>query len=108
MIDFDYVLQRDTLKTGTYTFKGLVGLSDIVYSPSGKRWDLVSQQEINNKTGLILGFSNSTKFFPVGLQPWYLYEQCNQYQDAITPTNLKLSKVISYNMLSLLNKQIAG
>ena len=92
-IDLDYVLLRETLKSGAYTFKGLTGLNDIVYNPNGKKWELFSLFEINNKTGRTLGFTNSTKFFPVGLQQWYLYEQCNQYQDDVIPVILKLTKV---------------
>ena len=94
-LDFDYILIRETLKSGMFTFRGLTGLNDIVYNPNAKRWDMVSQLEINNKTGRTLGFTNSTKFFPVGLQQWFLYEQCNLYQDDAVPVSLKLTKVIN-------------
>ena len=92
-LDFDYVLLRDTLKTGNYSFKGLTGFNNIIYDTNGKKWKLVSLHEVYNKTGRILGFTNSTKFFPVGLQQWYLYEHCNHYLEDAMPVILKLTKV---------------
>ena len=92
-LDFDYILLRDTLKTGNYTFKGLTGINNIIYDTTGKKWRLVSLHEVNNKTGRILGFTNSTKFFPVGLQQWHLNEHCNHYLEDAMPVILKLTKV---------------
>jgi len=84
---------RDTFKTGDYTFKGISGKSNVVFDFANNRWDLVSMIAINNKTGRTLGFTNSSKFFPVGLQQWYLHEQCNYYAEDAMPITLKLTKV---------------
>ena len=94
-LDFDYVLLRDSLNMANYTFKGLTGINNIVYNATGKNWNLVSLHEVKNKTGRILGFTNSTKFFPVGLEQWYLYEHCNRYLEDAIPVFLKLTKVTS-------------
>ena len=93
-LDFDYFLLRNTLKMGNYTLKGLTGINNIVYNTTGKNWNLVSLQEINNKTARILGFANSTEFFPFGRQQWYLHEQCNHYLEDTIPVVLKLTKVM--------------
>ena len=99
-MDFDYIFLRDTLKTGKYTFKGLTGINNIIYNTTGRKWNIISLHVVNNKTGRILGFTNSTKFFPVGLQQWYLYEHCNHYLEDPIAVILKLTKVTFYEYLT--------
>lgn len=85
---------RDTLASGDKaTFKGLSGLTNISYNSVSKRWEMISLHELNGIDGRILGFTNATKFFPLGLQSWYMFEYCNKYFDQYMPTVLKITKV---------------
>lgn len=95
-IDRSYILLRDTLAERNKTvFKGLSGLTNIIYNSMLKNWEIISLRELNGASGLILGFSNTTKFFPLGLQPWYMFEYCNKFSEQQMETFLKIAKVNS-------------
>jgi hypothetical protein len=64
---------------------------------------MVSLHEIDGKNNLVLGFSSSAKFFPLGLQNWHLFENCNKYQTNTTTVPLKLTKVMIIILFIILN-----
>ncbi len=99
-IDRDYTLSLDSLEPKDFTLLGIQGLSNIKYNNTTKRWEIISLYQFEGKIGSILGFSNSTKFFPMGLKQWFLKGNCNAKGDEYTPSMLKLVKVCFYGKVS--------
>ena len=89
-IDTDYILVLDTLYNGTYKFQGLLGKSYIVFKD--RQWLLNSYSDLPT-VGYSLGFSNSSKFFPLGTDTWYMKVDCDLTLNETKVFQLKLSKV---------------
>ena len=89
-IDTDYILVLDTLYYGAYTFLGLLGKSYIIIND--RKWLLNSYSDLPT-VGYSLGFSNSSKFFPLGTETWYMKVDCDLTLNATKEFQLKLSKV---------------
>ena len=88
-IDTDYVLVLDSLSNGKYKFQGLLGRSYIEWN---KTWQLMSYLELP-VVGYNLGFSNSSKNFPLGVETWYMKIDCETPLNETKEVQLKLSKV---------------
>ena len=92
-IDRGYTLDRDSLEPHKeYSLVGIQGLSDIKYNSATKRWEIISLHLIDGKNGTILGFSNSTKHFPMGQKQWFLKGNCKAKGDEYQISMLKLGK----------------
>ncbi len=92
-LDTSYISIQETYSTENFTFAGLTGLTNIVFNKTEKRWEIISLFEVAGLRNLVIGFSNSSKFFPVGLKPWFLIGGCDSNVDEFKLTFLKLSKV---------------
>jgi hypothetical protein len=64
-----------------------------VFNKQEKRWEIISLLAVARSQNPVLGFSNSSKFFPFGLTPWFMLGSCDSNIEELKLTFLKLTKV---------------
>jgi hypothetical protein len=90
-VDRDYILIRESLKSGQIEFQGLAGLTKIVYRSLETDWQLVSTG--GDAFGSALAVYNGTKRFPTGVQGWHHNGICDENSNQTDFVELKFSKV---------------
>jgi hypothetical protein len=91
-IDTDYLLKYDKPNFGNFYLRGFAGLTRIAYSPDLKGW-LLTSYRLNGSNNLLGIFNDTTATFPIGLQSWYLYSDCEIIDDVPKVKILKLTQV---------------
>ena len=87
LVDIDYLLLREPLYKGQFTFQGVTGKTYITLNRSVNNWELK-----RFKDKVTVGLMNNSEGFPIGLQNWSLKDNILNSSIAV---QLKLSKVSS-------------
>jgi hypothetical protein len=92
LIDTDYIFMHSFIPFGEFTFRGLLGRTNITLNKTTQHWEILSHTFVEH-TGHVLGLYNGSKIFPLGVRPWTMTVDCT-IKKTRKEMKLKLSKVI--------------
>ena len=99
LIDTDYIFMHSFIPFGEWTFRGLLGRTNITLNKTTLIWEIVSHTSVDH-VGFVLGIFNGSKPFPIGVHSWTMAVDCTVKKTS-KEMKLKLSKVIK--MLTKIN-----
>ena len=95
LIDTKYVFLHSLLSKGERTFRGLFGRTNITFDEANGEWDIVKHVPLKKSGGSIIGFTNDTNAYPLGIKKWFLKAKCNTEMKYDVSAELKLT-IVSY------------